>query len=292
MVEYRALEARDIPTTIASAPDGSVWFTIDFSNAIGRVSAGKVQRLVKGKENVEPMGLGVATDGSAWVTDAPQVQIAHISADGRIETVPLGTPIARLGRLAVAKDGAVWFAETTSNSITRYANGKLQRHAIDAVRGGPFGVAVANDGSAWASLQLGNKIVHVVAGADPVEYELPTASSAPSDVAVGPDGAVWVIEFRPNQIARFKDGRFEEFKVDGDRSGLAGLAVGRDGAVWFALLREHAIGRLRAGKTVKYPLPRPDARPASVAVDGSGNVWYSDITGWVGMLPAATAEAP
>jgi virginiamycin B lyase len=292
MVEYRALEARDIPTTVAPAPDGTVWFTIDFSNAIGRIAGGKVERLVKGKENVEPMGLGVAADGSAWITDAPQVQIAHVGRDGRVDTVPLETPIARLGRLAVGKDGAVWFAESTRNSITRYAGGTLQRHQIDPVRGAPFGVAVSADGSAWASLQLGNKIVHVVPGADAVEYELPTASSSPSDVAIGPDGAIWVIEFRPNQIARFKDGRFEEYKVEGDRSGLAGLTVGRDGAVWFGLLREHAIGRLRAGKVVKFPLPRPEARPASVAVDGSGNVWYADITGWVGMIPAATAEAP
>jgi len=29
-----------------------------------------------------------------------------------------------------------------------------------------------------------------------------------------------------------------------------------------------------------------------VAVDPSNNVWYTDLSGWLGMLPAAQAKAP
>jgi virginiamycin B lyase len=40
----------------------------------------------------------------------------------------------------------------------------------------------------------------------------------------------------------------------------------------------------------EFPLPRVDARPYSVAVDTAGNVWYTDISGWLGVLPADRAR--
>ena len=43
-VEYAMLDPKDIPTMVAVAPDGSVWFTIDFNSAMGRVKDGKLER--------------------------------------------------------------------------------------------------------------------------------------------------------------------------------------------------------------------------------------------------------
>src|SRR5262245_63136474 len=77
-VEYRMSEPHDSPIAIAAGPDGSIWFTIDHADAIGRVREGRVERLPTSSRNIEPMGLAVAADGSAWYTDLAQRAIARI----------------------------------------------------------------------------------------------------------------------------------------------------------------------------------------------------------------------
>ncbi len=289
VVEYPMLVATDIPTAVAVAPDGSVWFSIDFSDAVGVVRGGKVERYSKGSRSTEPIGIAVDTAGKVWVTDAATVSIVAVSAAGQMHAIKLGTPIARLGRMAAAPDGSVWFAESTAYSITRIKDGALTRHTIDSARGGPYGVAVAADGVVWATLQSANSLLRIAPDGKMTEHEIPSPGVSPTDVAVGGDGAVWLLEFRTDRIGRFQAGKFDEFAIGEAKVGLTGLAVAPDGAVWFGMLRKGSLGRLRDGKVVEFKLPRERARPYSVTVDKSGNVWYADISGFVGMIPASEA---
>src|SRR5262249_62249708 len=117
-IESPMLRASDIPTAVAAAPNGAVWFTIEWSDAIGLWRHGKIERLAKGTQNLEPIGLAVAADGSAWYTDATVRAIAHISQSGAISTFPLSTPIAKLGRLAVSPDCALWVTDASGAHLT------------------------------------------------------------------------------------------------------------------------------------------------------------------------------
>jgi virginiamycin B lyase len=112
----------------------------------------------------------------------------------------------------------------------------------------------------------------------------------PSDVAIGPDGTVWFIEYRADAIGRIVGDTVQEFPVGERVLGLSGLAVTPDGAVWFGLLREGSLCRLRDGQFVRFRLPRERAKPYTLAADRAGNVWYADIAGYVGMLPAHDAQ--
>ncbi len=289
VVEYAMAVATDIPTALAIAPDGSVWFSIDFSDAVGVVRAGKVERIPKGSRSTEPIGIAVDTAGRAWVTDAASVAVVSVQPNGAVQSVKLGTPIARLGRMAAAPDGAVWFAESTAYSITRLKDGELKRHSVDSVRGGPYGVAVTSDGTVWATLQSANSLLRIAADGKMSEHEIPSPGVSPTDVAVDASGAVWFLQFRTDKIGRFHNGKFDEFAVASLKPGLTGLAAAPDGAVWFGMLRSGSLGRVRDGKVTEFKLPRERARPYSVAADRAGNIWYADISGFVGMLPAAEA---
>jgi virginiamycin B lyase len=290
-IEYAMQEKTDIPTALAIAADGTVWFTMDSANALGKLRDGKQERVVTGKRNnVEPVGLGVDASGTVWFADALGQAIVSIAPDGKQSAFALDTPIARLGRLTVARDGAVWFAEGTAYSITRLKDGKLTRHEIKDVRGGPYGVATDAEGNAWATLQSGNQLMRIAPGGATSFFEVPTRASSPTDLTVDAQGNVWFIEFKGNKVGTFAAGKFTEYEVPGkDWAGLSGITVAPDGAVWFGLLRHHAIGRLKNGKLTIVQLPRADARPYTLAVDPSGNVWYADISGYVGMLGAAAA---
>ena len=78
-VEYPMTVPTDIPTAVAVAADGSVWFSIDFSDAVGVVRNGKVERFVKASRSIEPIGIAVDTRGKIWVTNAATVSIVAVS---------------------------------------------------------------------------------------------------------------------------------------------------------------------------------------------------------------------
>ena len=290
-VEYPMLRRTDIPTAVAVAPDGTVWFTIEFSDAIGRLRNGRLETISKGKQNVEPIGLAVDAAGFAWYTDGPMRAISRIAPDGAITSFTLATPIATLARLAVASDGAVWFADGTSFSVTRLKDGVFTPHDLGQLFATPFGVAVASDGTVWATVQNTNKLVRIAPSGEMVQLDAPTRASGLGDVAVDGHGAVWFAELRANKIGRYAGGRFSEFPIPTAKAGLTGLAVAPDGAVWFTELRTGKLGRLRDGVVREFALPRRRARPFGVAVDAAGNVWYTDLAGWLGTLPAERARA-
>jgi streptogramin lyase len=81
-VEYPMLVKTDIPTAVAAAPNGAVWFTIEFSDAIAVFRDGKIERFRKGSQNLEPLGLAVDATNGAWYTDTPMRVISHISNGG------------------------------------------------------------------------------------------------------------------------------------------------------------------------------------------------------------------
>ena len=107
-VEYPMMQPQDMPTAVTAAPDGTIWFTLDLADAIGRVRDGRLERLPTQGRNIEPIGLAAASDGGAWYTDAAARAVKRIEPSGAITSFPLDTPIVRLGRLSVAPDGAAW----------------------------------------------------------------------------------------------------------------------------------------------------------------------------------------
>jgi virginiamycin B lyase len=290
------LSRGDMPVAIATARDGTVWFTLESSAAIGRLRNGRVERIPKGAESIEPLGLAVGSDGSAWYTDAPKQRIARASPDGAIAFFGLATPIAQLGRLAIAPDGAVWFAETTVASVTRLHDGRFTRHVVATLAprippdAWPFGIAVAPDGAVWATLPSANKLLRIAPDGTGTAFDVPTRQSGLGDVAVAPDGTVYFLEITANKIGRIVGERLEEFAVPMASAGLTALAVAPDGAAWFTELRGHRLGRLHAGRIAEFALPRPDARPIGITVDAGNNVWYADLSGWLGRLDAGRAR--
>jgi virginiamycin B lyase len=289
-VEYAMPERPQSPTAIAAARDGTIWFTIDLSKRIGRIRGGQLDLLPTERLNVEPVGLAIAPDGSAWFTDIGADGVAHITPSGDVSRFRLDTPLVRLGRMAVAPDGSAWFAEATGYSITQLKDGSFIRHGVESPRGGPYGVAVGSDGIVWATLQAGNQLLRIDPDGEIGAFDIPRAACVPTDIAVGADGTVWFIQFRGNRIGRLRDGKFSDFDVAEQNAGLSGLAVAADGAVWFGMLRSGSLGRLREGRIEIFKLPRENARPYTVAIDPDGNVWYADISGYVGMLPARYAS--
>src|SRR5205809_3050482 len=81
---------------------------------------------------------------------------------------------------------------------------------------------------------------------------LPTASSQPDAVTVGPDGNIWFTEVgRVNRIGRIApDGTLLGETPLADNSLPAGIAVGPDGNLWFTEQNANKIGRVNTAGTL------------------------------------------
>jgi len=294
--EIRLPNRTDIPVAIAAAPDGTVWFTLESSDAIGRLRNGQVERIRKGAQSLEPLGLAVDVEGRAWYTEAPKQSISRASPDGTIASFGLSTPVAKLGRLTVGPDTTVWFAEPTVMSVTRLRDGRFTRHVMGTLSAKvpadapPFGIAIAPDGAVWATLPSTDQLLRIAADGNTTAFDVPTRRSGLGDVAVAADGSVYFLETTANKIGRLAGGRFEEFAVPTPRAGLVALAVAPDGAAWFTQLRGHRLVLRRGDPIKEFALPRPDARPFGITVDSANNVWYSDLSGWLGRLDSSRAR--
>ena len=81
---------RTSPSVSESRATGPVWFTLEGANTLGHLARRDVQKLPKGADSVEPLGLAVDAGGHAWYTEAPKQRISRASADGTIASFALG----------------------------------------------------------------------------------------------------------------------------------------------------------------------------------------------------------
>ncbi len=125
-------------------------------------------------------------------------------------------------------------------------------------------------------------------------YALPTANCGPSEIASGPDGALWFTERSCNQIGRITtSGAITEYPLPACTNGCnlfapggpspVGIAAGPDGALWFAESGANAIGRITtSGAITIYTLPNPHAPnyfnniPESITAGADGAMWFSE----------------
>jgi virginiamycin B lyase len=282
--EYPMLVKTDIPTAIDLTADGAVWFVIEFSDAIGVFENGTIRRIRKKNQNLEALGLAADGTGGAWITDTTARAISHVLPDGQVRSFPLSTPIVRLGRLALAPDGAIWFADALMASVTRLQNGVFTMHSVGQQGATPYGIALDRSGNVWTTLQGPDKLARLSGSGELTTFDVPTRNSGLGDLAIDQSEAVWFLELSANKVGRFADGRFAEFEVPTPSAGLASLAAAPDGSLWFTELGVGKLGRIRNGQVSEFSLPRAGSRPFGVATDTSNVVWYTDLRGWLGRL--------
>ena len=221
------------PTTIAVAPDGSLWFTLGGANAIGRMNP----------------------DGSGLLEHL----LPHPSSAPRI--------------IALGADGNMWFSEHTGNRMGRITpSGAITEFDIPTPASQPRAIALGADGSIWFGMFAAGKIGRITPDGVITEFEIPTPDSGPRALAAGPDGNIWFSEFKASKVGRITpDGAIMEFPLPRPNSGPGDITAGADGAMWFVELSGQMdgiapdggrVGRIthdRRGQRVPHARRRPVA---------------------------------
>jgi virginiamycin B lyase len=105
-----------------------------------------------------------------------------------------------------------------------------------------------------------------------MEFQIPTADSQPTGIAVGADGNLWFTESGSGKIGRIPPGgQVNEFP-SGSGQPIA-IALGSDGNLWFAQSLSTSLGRITPAGVVDTVLVF--AESTAIAAGPDGNVWFA-----------------
>jgi virginiamycin B lyase len=166
-----ALPEGSAPYGVA-ARDGEVWFTAAGTNRIGhRATDGTITWFDLPIPGSRPAMITLDADGTPWAALNGAAAIAEV-VDGTVEIIELTAGSAPVG--IAAGGGGVWFADIAGGSVGRIAaDGTVHRIALPDPACRPHAVAVAADGSCWATLWGSGRLAHVTIDGDITLHDLP-----------------------------------------------------------------------------------------------------------------------
>jgi streptogramin lyase len=283
------------PTSIARAPDGSIWFTETFSNRLGHVTTGgDVQFFPLAQSRADPAGITVASDGTVWFTEFYGSAVGHLDpATGQIRIYPLPSEGSEPKGIVVAADGSVWFTEYYAGQIGKLDphTGRITEFALP-VSSGPWAVIRGPKGSFWFTEHDSNAIGNIGADGTVRQYPIAAPSGAPNREArpegltAGPNGTIWIAEAGFGAIGSMTPaGMFRIFYPRDFSQGYPiDVAAAPNGRIWY-LTTEGGVGRLfDTGPQLRFPAAPPPLLllvNSIVSYDWAGLVVAQDGTPWV-----------
>jgi len=167
VTEFPVPTAASSPSFIASGPDGALWFTEAVANKIGRITvAGTITEFPIPTATSAPGYIVAGPDGALWFSEVAGNKIGRISTAGAVTEYPLVASLPGLPnntqsasgilcglpeQITVGADGALWFAENTSNCVGRITTSGevLSFQAGTTAPGQPEAMTAGPDGAIW-----------------------------------------------------------------------------------------------------------------------------------------------
>jgi virginiamycin B lyase len=206
--EFSTLFASDGPLLLTDRGDGNLWFTGNSGNHVGfqGLTSGVSGETTIPTANSRPFGIAPAPDLNLYFTENAVDQLGRIPMlFGAITEVPLATgsapaQIVRGPATETSCGGGpcMWFTEFGTSRVARLNPAGWPAPTVD-------------------------------------EFPTVTASSNPTGIAAGKDGALWFTESGLDRIGRVSvSGTVSEYASPVTGLGLKGIAVAPDGSIWFA----------------------------------------------------------
>jgi len=145
--------ARD-PHTMVFSGRNEIWFTLQWSNYVGRLNkeSGQVDLVPMQTEQARPYGIKMDSKGHPWVALLGTNGLATVDPAGMtLKVISLPRDEARLRRLAITADDAVWYTDYIGGYIGRYTpeTGEFTEWKTPSERSGPYAMAADALGRIW-----------------------------------------------------------------------------------------------------------------------------------------------
>jgi virginiamycin B lyase len=243
--EYEVPTPKSRPHDPALAPDGSLWYTGQAANKLGRLDpkTGEFKEYPLKTPNSGPHGLVADRQGNIWFTaisggyvgklDPKSGAIAEYrAADGtRIDP---HTPV-------FDHDGILWFTNEETNYIGRLdpKSGKMTLAKVPTPHAVPYGIVILQNNTPFFCEFGTNKLGTLDPASMTIhEYTLPDSGARPRRLALAPDGSIFYTDFARGYVGHFDPAAGKLLKEwpspGGSDSEPYGIAITNDGIVWYS----------------------------------------------------------
>ena len=243
MKAWEAATPGSRPHDPLAAKDGSLWYTGQMVNALGRVDpkTGKVKEYPLKTAHSGPHGLVEDKSGNIWYTGNTGALVGKLNPKtGEVTEYKMPDPDAKDPHtLVFDKKGILWFTVQNANRIGRLdpKSGEIKLLTPPTAKSRPYGMALDSKGNLFV-VQFG---VNKVARVDPKtleikEYALPDSASRPRRIAITKDDMVWYADYSRGYLGRLdpKTGKVSEWQSpSGPKSAPYGISVIK-GAIWYS----------------------------------------------------------
>jgi virginiamycin B lyase len=281
------------PHDPAVAPDGSVWYTGQRANVIGRFdpSTQQFKEFALPTPNSGPHGLQPDKEGNIWYTGNAAALIGKVDAKtGKVTEYKMPDPKARDPHTIVfLKDGTLLFTVQAGNFVgsldPKAPNGNIKLVSPPTANARPYGIKTDSKEIAYFDEFNSNKIGSI----DPktmkiTEYPLPDPAARPRRIAVAKDDTVWYGDYARGYLGHLdpKSRKVEEFKSPGgEDSRPYAIDVTSDGAIWYVETGDDAKNVLvrfnpETKKFQTFAIPGGGGTVRNMDIDKSGNLWLAE----------------
>ncbi len=281
-----------------AARDGSIWWTGQLVNKLGRVDpkTGTIKEYTLKSAFTGPHGLAEDKSGNIWFTGNNTALIGKLDPNtGLVTEYPLPDPNAKDPHtLNFDQSGMLWFTVQQSNLVGRLdpATGAIKLATSPTPKSRPYGLMINAQGIPVFVEFGSNKIATI----DPKtlaikEYPLPNADARPRRLAIGPDGMIWYADFARGFIGKLDlaTGAVKEWpSPSGPKSEPYGMVFTK-GAIWYneSGAKPNTIVRFDPGneKFQSWAIPGGGDIVRNMDVTPDGNpVMANSLTNQVGMV--------
>jgi virginiamycin B lyase len=240
---YKAPTPGSRPHDPLAARDGSLWYSGQMANVLGRVDpkTGKVREYKLKTAHSGPHGLKEDADGNIWYTGNTSALIGKLDPKtGAVTEYPMPDPVAKDPHtLIFDKSGILWFTVQNANRIGRLdpKSGEIKLLTPPTPKSRPYGMALNSKGTVFV-VQFGT---NSVAAVDPAtlqikEYKLPDPGARPRRIAITSDDIVWYTDYQRGYLGRLDPttGQVKEWQSpSGPKSAPYGISPIKD-VIWYS----------------------------------------------------------
>jgi streptogramin lyase len=268
-------------------PRPSPIFLITIGLAIGPAQgarAAKITELTIPTPGSLPRGITTGPDGRVWFTENAKDKIGAVTPSGMFTEYDLPAGTGPNFIASAPKRMLVYTSDNHQLGVTAASNGATIEYAV----GGEeiLGIAAGQDGRIWLAQYNTAKIVgfHFLSNSPTTSATpIPTASSFPFGITVGPERWIWYTESGANKVgfcAPYNASLCTDYAIPTADSDPQMIALGPDGNLWFTEFSGNKIGRVTTGGVItEFPIPTIGASPFGIAAGPDGNLWFTEVYG-------------
>jgi virginiamycin B lyase len=239
----------DVPTPNSrphdplAASDGSIWYTGQRANVLGRLDpkTGQIKEYKLKTADSGPHGLTEDKAGNIWYTGNSAALIGKLDPKtGQVTEYPMPDPAAKDPHsLDFDQKGTLWFTVQGANMVGRLnpGTGELALRNVPTSKALPYGIIVNSKGVPFFVEFGANKVASI----DPEkmvirEWSLPNAAARPRRLAIDAQDNVWYSDYARGYLGMLNPTTSEVKEwasPGGPKSQPYGIAV-INGKVWYS----------------------------------------------------------